>query len=238
MWNQDHHIETDPGAVRLTPTATAGGRGWFGTVQAGCDYQFASRWVVGVFGDYDFSRIKGEFNPVGTLFTGTETLRELVGGRWPGRLHDLPAAARLRIWRLHPGPLRLGRSAGTGHCGHRRGGPPGTRVHDGGADFIRAGSSARVTNISSTSCPASSGRPSTATPSMIASAFRCSLPTACRRALRSARRRRSRRSAASWSIASTLALVRSSRDTDRGDARETESPGASLRGSCVARLTR
>jgi outer membrane immunogenic protein len=82
-WNQDHHIETDPGAVRLTPTATAGGRGWFGTVQGGCDYQFAGRWVVGVFGDYDFARIKGEFNPVGTLFTGTETLRDswAVGGR-------------------------------------------------------------------------------------------------------------------------------------------------------------
>lgn len=83
MWNQDHHLVTDPGFVRLTPTATAGGRGYFATVQVGCDYQFAQRWVVGAFGDYDFSRIKGEFNPVGTLFTGTETLRSswAVGGR-------------------------------------------------------------------------------------------------------------------------------------------------------------
>jgi outer membrane immunogenic protein len=82
MWNQDHFIETFPGLVQTSPSATAGGRGWFGTVQVGCDYQF-DRWVVGAFGDYDFSRIKGTFNPVGTLYTGEEVLRSswAVGGR-------------------------------------------------------------------------------------------------------------------------------------------------------------
>ena len=83
MWNQDHYLETFPGLVPVTPSATAGGRGWFGTVQVGCDYQFANRWVVGAFGDYDFSRIKGTFNPVGTTYTGEESLRSswAVGGR-------------------------------------------------------------------------------------------------------------------------------------------------------------
>jgi outer membrane immunogenic protein len=34
-----------------------GGRGWFGTVQVGCDYQVGSNIVIGAFGDYDFSGI-------------------------------------------------------------------------------------------------------------------------------------------------------------------------------------
>jgi outer membrane immunogenic protein len=83
MWNQEHYVETFPGLVATTPSATAGGRGYFGTVQAGCDYQFANRWVIGAFADWDFGRIKGTFNPVGTLYTGEETLRSswAVGGR-------------------------------------------------------------------------------------------------------------------------------------------------------------
>jgi len=47
---------------------------WVGGVQAGCDYQFADRWVVGVFGDYDFGRLRGDFNPVGTTLVGDERL--------------------------------------------------------------------------------------------------------------------------------------------------------------------
>ena len=38
-----------------------GGRGWFGTVQVGCDYQIGSNIVIGAFGDYDFSGIKGDW---------------------------------------------------------------------------------------------------------------------------------------------------------------------------------
>ena len=49
------------------PTGTSwdnGGSGWFGTVQVGCDYQVTSNIVIGVFGDYDFSGIKGDItNP-------------------------------------------------------------------------------------------------------------------------------------------------------------------------------
>lgn len=40
--------------------STGGGKGWFGTVIAGYDLQFADRFVAGVFADYDFSDIKGK----------------------------------------------------------------------------------------------------------------------------------------------------------------------------------
>ena len=46
----------------MTDTFSTGGKGWFGTVQGGCDYQFKTgSWaiVVGAFGDYDFADIKG-----------------------------------------------------------------------------------------------------------------------------------------------------------------------------------
>ncbi|MDP1869925.1 outer membrane protein [Bradyrhizobium sp.] len=87
MWNQENTAYDDgPPRVQATPTATAGGRGHFGTVQGGCDYQFAlGGWnmVVGAFGDYDFADIKGQVNlPTSTLY-GTEKLssRWAVGGR-------------------------------------------------------------------------------------------------------------------------------------------------------------
>jgi outer membrane immunogenic protein len=58
------HRSLDPQGVPFTALeADTGGKGWFGTVQVGCDYQFSQRWVVGVFGDYDFSDIKGNLQP-------------------------------------------------------------------------------------------------------------------------------------------------------------------------------
>src|SRR5437762_8111718 len=46
-----------PAHSQFTATETASGKGYFGTVQGGCDYQFAlGSWgvVIGAFGDYDF----------------------------------------------------------------------------------------------------------------------------------------------------------------------------------------
>src|ERR1700759_4898175 len=64
MWNQKNQGFIDPTLVgRVGPrtvnteTETTGGRGYFGTVQGGCDYQFAlSSWnlVVGAFADGDW----------------------------------------------------------------------------------------------------------------------------------------------------------------------------------------
>ena len=66
MWNQENVGFDDPirglPRAQFTDTATSGGRGWLGTVQGGCDYQFpVGSWnfVVGAFGDYDWSSFKG-----------------------------------------------------------------------------------------------------------------------------------------------------------------------------------
>jgi outer membrane immunogenic protein len=57
--NNDHNEFLTATGVRRSFNETTGARGWFGTVGAGCDYQF-DRWVVGVFGDYDFMDVKGD----------------------------------------------------------------------------------------------------------------------------------------------------------------------------------
>jgi outer membrane immunogenic protein len=69
------------GAPHFEP-GTNGGRGWFGTVQVGCDYQIAPTVVIGAFGDYDFSSIKGNASFGEDLF-GREKLKAswAVGGR-------------------------------------------------------------------------------------------------------------------------------------------------------------
>jgi outer membrane immunogenic protein len=58
MWNDDATYETYPALAAISQTVTSGGRGWFGTAQVGCDYQFGSI-VVGAFGDADLGSIKG-----------------------------------------------------------------------------------------------------------------------------------------------------------------------------------
>lgn len=57
MFDQTVHYTT-PGGPATTPN-DVGGRGWFGTVQVGCDYQASANLVIGAFADYDFSDIKG-----------------------------------------------------------------------------------------------------------------------------------------------------------------------------------
>jgi outer membrane immunogenic protein len=60
----------------------AGGRGWFGTVQIGADYQWGS-WVAGIFADYDFSSIKGTISDrgVGGLVPFKQSSAWAAGGR-------------------------------------------------------------------------------------------------------------------------------------------------------------
>ena len=89
LWNQENTAYIDgPPRVQLTQTETTGGRGYFGTVGAGCDYQVpVGGWnfVVGAFGDYDFSSLKGKLVPPGSagLIVGDEKLSSTwsVGGR-------------------------------------------------------------------------------------------------------------------------------------------------------------
>ena len=71
------------GTSSLSPTGapiagdTQSGRGWFGTVNAGYDYQLTSRIVAGVFGDFDFANIRGTFQDQATVAPGlTGTMSE------------------------------------------------------------------------------------------------------------------------------------------------------------------
>ena len=73
LWNQENTTYDNLTVPRtqVTATETAGGRGYFGTVGAGCDYQFpamGTSFVIGVNGDYDFASIKGQH---GNGFMGT-----------------------------------------------------------------------------------------------------------------------------------------------------------------------
>jgi len=63
--NNDHN-DFVAGFGAVGPNLTTGARGWFGTVGAGCDYQF-DRFVVGIFGDYDFMDVKGDISTGGTF---------------------------------------------------------------------------------------------------------------------------------------------------------------------------
>jgi outer membrane immunogenic protein len=90
MWNQENTLFDDvrnaPVRTQLTGTTTAGGRGYFGTVQGGCDYQFgigAQQFVIGAFGDYDFADLHGNHQPPGINSFANEKLSSqwAVGGR-------------------------------------------------------------------------------------------------------------------------------------------------------------
>jgi outer membrane immunogenic protein len=90
MWNQENALYDNRTLVRtqLVAETTAGGRGYFGTVGGGCDYQFGlGGWnmVVGAFGDYDFASMKGKVSVpfAGAFNYGYEKLdyQWSVGGR-------------------------------------------------------------------------------------------------------------------------------------------------------------
>ena len=90
LFNQESTVFRDPPSVpvrtQATFATTAGGRGYFGTVQGGCDYQFAvGTWnlVVGGFGDYDFSDLKANVAPGGFGVFGQQKMSSAwaAGGR-------------------------------------------------------------------------------------------------------------------------------------------------------------
>jgi len=81
MWNQDLYLESDPAHVAYTTTTTSGGRGWFGTIGGGCDYQVSPSIVIGAFGDFDFMNLKGTPSIIGIGGDETEKWAWGVGGR-------------------------------------------------------------------------------------------------------------------------------------------------------------
>jgi outer membrane immunogenic protein len=85
MYNQEVREVTFPGGTPLEPNAGVdfGGRGWFGTVQVGCDYQIGSNIVIGAFADYDFSHLRGDIVLPVLDWQGRERLKSswAAGGR-------------------------------------------------------------------------------------------------------------------------------------------------------------
>jgi outer membrane immunogenic protein len=93
LWNQENTAYfTSPRTgdrTQFSDTITSGGRGWFGTVQGGCDYQFglgAHQFVIGGFADGDWGNIHGRVSPPGVLggfLAGDEKMSSAwaVGGR-------------------------------------------------------------------------------------------------------------------------------------------------------------
>ncbi|MEA2980456.1 MAG: outer rane immunogenic protein [Alphaproteobacteria bacterium] len=62
LWAADSTTSSVPGSLgepTLPLRQTLGGRGWLARVGGGFDYQFHPRIVAGVFGDFDFSNLKG-----------------------------------------------------------------------------------------------------------------------------------------------------------------------------------
>ena len=66
----------------IATNGDTGGRGWLGRLQVGYDYQLAN-WVVGIFGDYDWSDIKGTASDQNTRlnFALKQNSAWSVGGR-------------------------------------------------------------------------------------------------------------------------------------------------------------
>jgi outer membrane immunogenic protein len=90
LWNQDvTGFVGVPATQQFASTQTNGGRGWFGTVGGGCDYQFnlglgipgISTMVIGVLADGDWGSIKGTTDFSGLL--GSEKMSSSwdIGGR-------------------------------------------------------------------------------------------------------------------------------------------------------------
>jgi outer membrane immunogenic protein len=57
MWDADQHLVQS--GIPAGLDQRFGGRGWFGTVSGGYDWQLNQSWVVGVFGDAQFGDISG-----------------------------------------------------------------------------------------------------------------------------------------------------------------------------------
>jgi outer membrane immunogenic protein len=93
MWNQETAGFEGPTGQPFSFTQTGGGRGWFGTVGGGCDYQFnlgigipgINTMVIGALADGDWGSIKGTTHisdgTIGSFGAEKLTSQWDVGGR-------------------------------------------------------------------------------------------------------------------------------------------------------------
>ena len=84
LWEADT-TTVDPvtGVCVLCVEQRQGGRGWYGTVGGGYDWQFGGPWVAGIFADGQFGSIKGSIQDQDPESVGQEKLRDTwaVGAR-------------------------------------------------------------------------------------------------------------------------------------------------------------
>ena len=76
LWTADTTTQNPvTGVCVLCVNQQQGGKGWFGSVSAGYDWQFGSSWVFGILGDGQFGSISGTIQDQGPFFAGNVTLR-------------------------------------------------------------------------------------------------------------------------------------------------------------------
>jgi outer membrane immunogenic protein len=74
MYNVDHSNRDTVTGAGLTTNMTAGGRGYVVTGAVGCDYQLSDRFVIGAFGDFDWTNLKGDYT---TSIFGTAVVGQM-----------------------------------------------------------------------------------------------------------------------------------------------------------------
>jgi outer membrane immunogenic protein len=62
MANLDHSVTNAAGTAVFDTGHDNSAKGWGGTVSVGCDYQLAQSWVIGAFGDWDWTGVKGRYS--------------------------------------------------------------------------------------------------------------------------------------------------------------------------------
>ena len=88
LWQQENVTYFDgPPRTAVTGQWDAGGRGWTGRGQGGCDYQLGMgtrNIVIGLFGDYDFTDVHGR--PIEPLFNAGGTEKQSSQWAFGGRI--------------------------------------------------------------------------------------------------------------------------------------------------------
>jgi outer membrane immunogenic protein len=83
VWSADATTQTTGGTCIVCVNQEQGGKGWLGVIGVGYDYQFAPSFLAGVFGDYNFSSLKGSIQDPNAVLEGDikQTSAWAVGGR-------------------------------------------------------------------------------------------------------------------------------------------------------------
>jgi outer membrane immunogenic protein len=83
VWSADTTTQFTGGPCVVCVNQEQGGKGWLGVIGLGYDYQFAPSFLAGVFGDYNFSSLKGSVQDPLLIFEGDikQTSAWAVGGR-------------------------------------------------------------------------------------------------------------------------------------------------------------